>query len=191
MQDAVPVGSGAMAALIGLELSVAREVAAAAADGMVCTVANDNGAGQAVVSGDKAAVERAIELAKAKGAKRAVMLPVSAPFHSPLMAPAAEKMRDALADVPLKRPLVPLVANVVAGPLTDPDEIRRRLVEQVTAMVRWRESIGWLGRSGVSVFVELGAGKVLSGLAKRIVEGAETITVGAPDDVPPAVARLA
>jgi [acyl-carrier-protein] S-malonyltransferase len=191
MQDAVPVGSGAMAALIGLELSVAREVAAAAADGMVCTVANDNGAGQAVVSGDKAAVERAIELAKAKGAKRAVMLPVSAPFHSPLMAPAAEKMRDALAEVPLKRPLVPLVANVVAGPLTDPDEIRRRLVEQVTAMVRWRESIGWLGRSGVSVFVELGAGKVLSGLAKRIVEGAETIAVGAPDDVPSAVARLA
>jgi len=190
MQEAVPVGSGAMAALIGLDLDAAREVAAAAAQGMVCTVANDNGAGQAVVSGDKAAVERAVEIAKEKGAKRAVMLPVSAPFHSPLMAPAAEKMRAALAAVPLKAPAVPLVANVVAAPLTDPDEIRRRLVEQVTAMVRWRESIAWLGRAGVNLFVELGAGKVLSGLAKRIVDGAETIAVGAPADVPAAVAKL-
>src|SRR5436190_21525178 len=155
MQDAVPVGSGAMSALIGLDLDVAREVAAAAAQGGVCAVANDNGAGQAVVSGDKAAVERAVEIAKDRGAKRAVMLPVSAPFHSPLMAPAAEKMREALAAVRLKAPVVPLVANVLAAPLTDPEEIRRRLVEQVTAMVRWRESIAWLGRAGVNVFVEL------------------------------------
>jgi [acyl-carrier-protein] S-malonyltransferase len=190
MQAAVPVGSGAMAALIGLDVEAARDVAAAAADGMVCAVANDNGAGQAVVSGDKAAVERAVAIAKEKGAKRAVLLPVSAPFHSPLMAPAAAEMRDALGKVPLKAPSVPLIANVVAGPLTDPEEIRRRLVEQVTGMVRWRESIGWLGAAGVTMFVELGAGKVLSGLAKRIVEGAETIAVGTPDEIPAAVARL-
>jgi [acyl-carrier-protein] S-malonyltransferase len=190
MQAAVPVGTGAMAALIGLELDAAREVAAAAAEGMVCTVANDNGAGQAVVSGDKAAVERAVEIAKQRGAKRAILLTVSAPFHSPLMGPAAGKMRDALATVPLKAPAVPLVANVVAGPISDPEEIRRRLVEQVTGMVRWRESISWLGNAGVTVFVEIGAGKVLSGLAKRIVDGAETIAVGAPDDIAPAVARL-
>jgi [acyl-carrier-protein] S-malonyltransferase len=190
MQQAVPVGSGAMAALLGLDVDTARAVASAAAQGMVCAVANDNGAGQAVVSGDKAAVERAVEIAKTKGAKRAVMLPVSAPFHSPLMAPAAETMREALAGVPLKAPSVPLIANVVAGPVTDPEEIRRRLVEQVTGMVRWRESIAWLGKAGVTLFVELGAGKVLSGLAKRIVEGAETIAVGTPDDIAAAVARL-
>jgi [acyl-carrier-protein] S-malonyltransferase len=190
MQDAVPVGSGAMAALIGLDLEAAREVAAAAADGMICVVANDNGAGQAVVSGDKAAVERAVEIAKEKGAKRAVLLSVSAPFHSPLMAPAADKMREALAAVRLKPPVVPLVANVAAAPVTDPEEIRRRLVEQVTGMVRWRESIAWLGQAGVTVFVELGAGKVLSGLAKRIVDGAETVAVGTPGDIAPAVARL-
>ena len=191
MQQAVAVGSGAMAALIGLDLETARAVAAEAAGSMVCVVANDNGAGQVVVSGDKAAVERAVEIAKGKGAKRAVMLPVSAPFHSPLMGPAAEKMREALAAVALKPPSVPLVANVLAMPLTDPEEIRRRLVEQVTGMVRWRESVTWLGASGVTLFVEIGAGKVLSGLAKRIVEGAETLAVGSPDDVGPAVARLA
>jgi [acyl-carrier-protein] S-malonyltransferase len=190
MQAAVPVGSGAMAALIGLDLEAARAVAAAAADGMVCAVANDNGAGQAVVSGDKAAVERAVEIAKEKGAKRAVLLPVSAPFHSPLMAPAATEMREALKTVPLRAPSVPVVANVVAGPVTDPEEIRRRLVEQVTGMVRWRESISWLGQEGVTTFVELGAGKVLSGLAKRIVDGAETIAVGTPEDISPAVQRL-
>ncbi len=190
MQAAVPVGTGAMAALIGLELDAARAVAAEAAQGGIAVVANDNGAGQAVVSGDKAAVERAVEIAKGKGAKRAIMLTVSAPFHSPLMAPAAAKMQEALATVPLKAPSVPLVANVLATPITDPEEIRRRLVEQVTGMVRWRESIAWLGQAGVKVFVELGAGKVLSGLAKRIVDGAETIAVGTPDDIAPAVTRL-
>jgi [acyl-carrier-protein] S-malonyltransferase len=191
MQEAVPVGSGAMAALIGLDLDTAREVAALAAQGSVCAVANDNGAGQAVVSGDRAAVERAVEIAKAKGARRAVMLPVSAPFHSPLMAPAAAKMRDALASVALKAPSVPIVVNVLAAPVTDPEDIRRRLVEQVTGMVRWRESVAWLGTAGVTLFVEVGAGKVLSGLAKRIVDGVETLAVGGPDDVGPAVARLA
>jgi [acyl-carrier-protein] S-malonyltransferase len=129
-------------------------------------------------------------IARDKGAKRAVMLTVSAPFHSPLMTPAAEKMRAALAAVPLKAPSVPLVANVVAGPVTDPEEIRRKLVEQVTGMVRWRESVAWLGNAGVRVFVELGAGKVLSGLAKRIVDGVETFAVGTPDDVTVAVTRL-
>jgi [acyl-carrier-protein] S-malonyltransferase len=149
------------------------------------------GAGQVVVSGSRAAVERAVEIAKAKGAKRAILLPVSAPFHCALMAPAAKVMEEALRAVDMKAPAVPLVANVVAGPISDPDEIRRRLVEQVTSMVRWRESIAWLAGAGVGVFVEVGAGKVLSGLAKRIADGAETLTVGAPDDIDAAVARLA
>jgi [acyl-carrier-protein] S-malonyltransferase len=191
MQEAVPVGVGAMAALIGLDYAAAREVAKAAAAGEVCDVANDNGAGQVVVSGNRAAVERAVELAKAKGAKRAILLPVSAPFHCALMAPAAKVMEEALGAVELKAPAVPLVANVVAGPISDPSEIRRRLIEQVTSMVRWRESIAWLAGSGVDLFVEVGAGKVLSGLAKRIADGAETLTVGAPDDIDAAVARLA
>jgi [acyl-carrier-protein] S-malonyltransferase len=162
-----------------------------AAEGEVCDVANDNGAGQVVVSGNRAAVERALEIAKAKGAKRAILLPVSAPFHCALMAPAARVMDQALGTVTLARPAVPVVANVLAGPVSDPQEIHRRLVEQVTSMVRWRESISWLSDAGVTVFVELGAGKVLSGLAKRIAEGAETLTVGAPDDIDAATARLA
>jgi [acyl-carrier-protein] S-malonyltransferase len=191
MQEAVPVGAGAMAALIGLDYAAASEVATAAAEGEVCDVANDNGAGQVVVSGNRAAVERAVEIAKARGAKRAVLLPVSAPFHCALMAPAAKAMEEALRAVEMKAPVVPLVANVVAGPISDPDEIRRRLIEQVTSMVRWRESIAWLAGAGVGLFVEVGAGKVLSGLAKRIADGAETLTVGAPDDIDAAVARLA
>ena len=191
MPEAVPVGAGAMAALIGLDYAAASEVATAAAEGEVCDVANDNGAGQVVVSGSRAAVERAVEIAKAKGAKRAILLPVSAPFHCALMAPAAKVMEEALRAVEMKAPVVPLVANVVAGPISDPDEIRRRLIEQITSMVRWRESIAWLAGAGVGLFVEVGAGKVLSGLAKRIADGAETLTVGAPDDIDAAVARLA
>jgi [acyl-carrier-protein] S-malonyltransferase len=191
MQEAVPVGVGAMAALIGMDYDAAREVASAAAEGEVCDVANDNGAGQVVVSGNKAAVERALEIAKAKGAKRALLLPVSAPFHCALMAPAARVMDQALGTVTLAKPVVPVVANVLAGPVSDPAEIHRRLVEQVTSMVRWRESIAWLSGAGVTLFVELGAGKVLSGLAKRIAEGAETLTVGAPDDIDAATTRLA
>ncbi len=191
MQQAVPVGTGAMAALIGMEVDVAREVAAEAAGGDVCQVANDNGGGQVVVSGSKAAVERAVEIAKGKGARRAVLLPVSAPFHCALMEPAARAMEEALASVEIHPPMVPLVANVVAGPITDPAEIRKRLVEQVTGMVRWRESMTWLGGNGVTQFVEVGAGKVLSGLARRIVADAETLTVGTPADVDAAVAKLA
>ena len=191
MQQAVPVGTGAMAALLGIELEAAREVAAEAAQGEVCEAANDNGGGQVVISGAKAAVERALDIAKAKGAKRAILLPVSAPFHCALMAPAAKVMEAALAAVELAAPAVPLVANVLAAPIADPAEIRKRLVEQVTGMVRWRESMAWLGGAGMTTFVEVGAGKVLSGLAKRVVEGAETLSVGTPQDIDAAVAKLA
>jgi [acyl-carrier-protein] S-malonyltransferase len=191
MQSAVPVGAGAMAALIGLDLAAASDVAAAAAKGGgVCATANDNAPGQVVVSGDRAAVERAVELARAKGAKRAILLPVSAPFHCSLMAPAARAMEEALAGVKLRAPAPPLIANVVAVPVTDPDQIRRNLVDQVTATVRWRESVAWLGRAGVALFVEIGAGRVLSGLVKRIVEGCETLSVGTPDEVETLLARL-
>ena len=191
MQAAVPVGAGAMAALIGLDFEAARAVAAEAAAGEVCGVANDNGGGQIVISGAKAAIDRAVDLAKAKGARRAILLPVSAPFHCALMAPAAKVMAAALAEVALQPPAVPLVANVVAGPINDPEEIRRRLVEQVTGMVRWRESIAWLAGAGVGLFVEIGAGKVLSGLAKRIADGVETLSIGTPDDIAAATAKLA
>jgi [acyl-carrier-protein] S-malonyltransferase len=191
MQDAVPVGTGAMAALLGMELDAAREVAAEAAQGQVCQVANDNGRGQVVISGDKAAIDRAIEIAKTKGARRAVLLPVSAPFHCALMAPAAKVMEGALAGVAIQPPSVPLVANVIAGPISEPNGIRARLVEQVTGMVRWRESMTWMGANGVTTFVEVGAGKVLTGLARRIVEGAETLTVGTPEEVDAAAAKLA
>lgn len=190
MQKAVAVGAGAMAALIGPDLAAVSEIANEAADGQICDVANDNGAGQVVVSGDRAAVERAVELAKARGAKRAILLPVSAPFHCTLMAPAAEAMEEALGSVEVAKPVVPLVANVEAGPITDPDEIRRCLVEQVTSMVRWRESMTWLANSGVDLFVEIGSGKVLSGLARRIVSGTDTLTIGAPDDIDAAMARF-
>ncbi len=191
MQAAVPVGVGAMAALIGLDLDQARAVATEAAAGEICEAANDNGGGQVVISGHKAAIERALEIAKAKGAKRAILLPVSAPFHCALMAPAADAMAAALADAEIRAPAVPLVANVVARPITDPAEIRRALVAQVTGMVRWRESIAWLAGAGTTLFVEIGAGKVLSGLAKRIAEGAETLAVGTPADFDAAVAKLA
>jgi [acyl-carrier-protein] S-malonyltransferase len=183
MQKAVPVGTGAMAALIGLQLEEVAAVAAEAAQGQVCQAANDNGGGQVVVSGDKAAVERAVEIAKAKGAKRAIILPVSAPFHCALMQPAADVMALALAAVTVKAPVVPVVANVLAKPISDPAEIVRHLVEQVTGTVRWRECVVFMAGEGVTAFYELGSGKVLSGLVKRIAEGANGIAVGAPTDV--------
>lgn len=183
MQKAVPVGVGAMAALLGLDFDQAEAVAAEAAQGQVCQAANDNGGGQVVVSGDKMAVERAIEIAKAKGAKRAMMLPVSAPFHCALMQPAADAMAEALAAVAIKPPVVPVVANVLAKPINDPQEIVRRLVEQVTGTVRWRESVAFMAANGVTTFYEIGAGKVLSGLVKRIADGATGVAVGTPEDV--------
>ncbi|WP_315704210.1 MULTISPECIES: ACP S-malonyltransferase [unclassified Bradyrhizobium] len=183
MQKAVPVGVGAMAALLGLEYEVAVAVAAEAAQGEVCQAANDNGAGQVVVSGNKAAVDRAVEIARARGAKRAMLLPVSAPFHCKLMQPAAEVMAEALSKVTIHKPVSPLVSNVLASPISDPDEIRRRLVEQVTGTVRWRESIAYMSAQGVTRFFEIGAGKVLSGLVKRIADGAVGIAVGGPADI--------
>lgn len=183
MQKAVPVGVGAMAALIGLEFDAAAAVAANAAQGQVCQAANDNGAGQVVVSGDKAAVERAVEIAKTKGAKRAMLLPVSAPFHCALMQPAADAMAQALAAVNVKPPVVPVVANVTARPLSAPAEITRALVAQVTGTVRWRESVAFMAGAGVTQFYEIGAGKVLSGLIKRIAEGASASAVGSPEDI--------
>jgi [acyl-carrier-protein] S-malonyltransferase len=158
-------------------------VANEAAQGQVCQAANDNGGGQVVVSGDKAAVERALEIAKTRGAKRAMLLPVSAPFHCALMQPAAQVMARALADVAIKPPASPLVSNVLAAPISDPDEIRRRLVEQVTGTVRWRESVAYMASQGVVRFFEIGAGKVLSGLVKRIAEGAIGTPVGGPGDI--------
>src|SRR6201998_3408217 len=191
MQKAVPVGVGAMAALLGLDYEVAVAVANEAAQGQVCQAANDNGGGQVVVSGDKAAVERALEIAKTKGAKRAMLLPVSAPFHCRLMQPAAAAMAQALAGVAIKPPAAPVVSNVLASPITDPDEIRRRLVEQVTGPGRWRESVAYMGGHGVNRFFEIGAGKVLSGLVKRIAEGAVGVPVGGPNDIAAAKAALA
>lgn len=183
MQKAVPVGVGAMAALIGLEYDAAAAVAAEAAQGQVCQAANDNGGGQVVVSGDKAAVERAVEIAKAKGAKRAMLLPVSAPFHCALMAPAAGVMAEALAKVSVKAPVVPVVSNVLAKAVQDPAEIVKALVAQVTGTVRWRESVAYMAQQGVTQFYEIGAGKVLSGLIKRIADGATGSAIGTPDDV--------
>ncbi|MGI8525096.1 MAG: ACP S-malonyltransferase [Pseudolabrys sp.] len=183
MQKAVPVGTGAMAALLGLELEAAVASAAEAAQGQVCQVANDNGGGQVVVSGDRAAVERANEIAKAKGAKRAMMLTVSAPFHCALMQPAADVMAQALGAVNVKAPVVPLVANVAATAVSDPAEIVRLLVRQVTGTVRWRECITFMAGQGVTKFYEIGAGKVLSGLVKRIADGATGTSIGTPDDV--------
>ncbi len=183
MQRAVPVGEGAMAALLGLDLEAAREVAAEAANGEVCTAANDNAPGQVVVSGARAAVEAALGIAKRRGAKRAVLLPVSAPFHCQLMKPAAEAMELALAEVRIAPPTVPLVANVTAAPVTDPETIRRLLVEQVTGVVRWRESVLAMRDAGADELVELGAGKVLSGLAKRIDKSLGARSVGTPADI--------
>ncbi len=191
MQAAVPVGQGAMAALLGLDLEVAQEVAAEAAQGDVCQAANDNGPGQVVISGSRAAVERALQIAKTRGGKRALLLPVSAPFHCALMQPAADAMAVALGNAEMKAPAVPVVANVLASAISDPDEIRTRLVEQVTGAVRWRESIQWLRAQGVTTFVEIGAGKVLSGLVKRIAKDAEAISIGDPADVTTFAARFA
>lgn len=183
MQNAVPVGQGGMAALLGLDFEDARKVAEEAAQGEVCQAANDNAPGQVVVSGHMAAVERAVEIAKARGAKRAMMLSVSAPFHCALMAPAADAMAEALAGADIVAPKVPLVANVLAAPITDPAEIRNRLVEQVTGTVRWRESMGWLTANGVTTFVEVGSGKVLSGMMKRIERSATAQPVNSPADI--------
>jgi [acyl-carrier-protein] S-malonyltransferase len=183
MQKAVPVGVGAMAALLGLDYDAAVAVAAEAAQGEVCQAANDNGGGQVVVSGNKAAVERALEIAKAKGAKRAMLLPVSAPFHCALMLPAAEVMAEALSKVQVKTPVVPVVSNVKASALDDPAEIVKALVAQVTGTVRWRESVTFMAAQGVGTFYEIGAGKVLSGLVKRIADGATGTAIGTPDDV--------
>jgi len=183
MQNAVPVGQGAMAALLGLEYDAALEVAREAAQGEVCDAANDNGGAQVVVSGHKSAVERAVAIAQTKGAKRAVMLAVSAPFHCALMRPAADAMREALAGVTVNAPVVPVVANVEAGPVTDPPAIRDALVRQVTGTVRWRESVAFMARQGVDSFYEVGAGKVLTGLVKRIAAGASGAAIGTPEDV--------
>jgi [acyl-carrier-protein] S-malonyltransferase len=183
MQKAVPVGVGAMAALLGLDYEAAVVVASEAAQGQVCEAANDNGGGQVVVSGDKAAVDRAVEIAKTKGAKRAMLLPVSAPFHCRLMQPAADAMAKALSEVAINKPASPLVSNVLASAISDPDEIRRRLVEQVTGTVRWRESVAYMASHGVTRFLEIGAGKVLSGLVKRIADGAIGVSVGGPGDI--------
>ena len=183
MQQAVPVGVGAMAALLGLDFETAAAVAAEAAQGQVCQAANDNGGGQVVVSGDKAAVERAVELAKLRGAKRAMMLTVSAPFHCALMQPAADLMAKALAAVEVRAPNVPVVANVTARPVAEACEIIRCLIAQVTGTVRWRESVAFMAQAGVKTFYEVGAGKVLSGLVKRIADGASGMAVGTPEDI--------
>jgi [acyl-carrier-protein] S-malonyltransferase len=183
MQQAVPVGVGAMAALLGLDYAPVKEIAAEAGVAEVCAAANDNAPGQVVVSGHKAAVERAMEIAAKRGARRAMLLPVSAPFHCALMAPAAEVMREALAAVVVNKPVVPLVANVLASPISDPDEIRARLVEQVTGTVRWRESVAFMAGQGVTKLYEIGTGKVLSGLARRIADGVDTPSVGTCEEI--------
>lgn len=183
MQAAVPVGEGAMAAIIGLDQSDVEAACAEAATGSVCQIANDNGGGQLVISGARPAVEHAARICTEKGAKRALMLPVSAPFHSALMQPAADAMREALAGVRKKAPCVPVVANVVVAPLTDPDEIAARLVEQVTGRVRWRETVEWFAANGVTTLYEVGSGKVLSGLARRIDRSLATVNIGGPADI--------
>jgi [acyl-carrier-protein] S-malonyltransferase len=190
MQSATPVGIGAMAALLGLDFATASAVAAEAAQGDVCQAANDNSDGQVVVSGHKAAVERSLEIAKAKGAKRAILLPVSAPFHCALMQPAADVMADALSRVEMKAPAVPVVANVGAAPLSDPADIRASLVAQVTGTVRWRECVAFMAASGITRFYEIGAGKVLTGLSKKNALEATASAVGTPDDIAAAAATL-
>ena len=190
MQAAVPVGQGAMAALLGVGKEVAEKLAAAAAEGEVCQLANDNEPTQAVISGAKTAIDRAAKLAKEHGVRRFVPLNVSAPFHCALMQPAADAMAEALATTTVNPPAVPLIANVTAAPITEPAEIKRRLVEQVTGTVRWRESVAAMAASGVTDIVELGAGKVLAGLAKRIVPALNAISVGTPAEVDAALAVL-
>jgi [acyl-carrier-protein] S-malonyltransferase len=191
MQAAVPVGEGAMAAIIGLEQEDVEAACAEAGKGSVCQIANDNGGGQLVISGALPAVEHAARICTEKGAKRALMLPVSAPFHSALMQPAADAMRAALAEVEKRPPVVPVVANVTVTPLTDPDEIAARLVEQVTGRVRWRETVEWFAANGVTTLYEIGAGKVLSGLARRIDRNIATANVGVAGDIDAALAALA
>lgn len=188
MQEAVPVGVGAMAALLGLDFDAVRAVAAEAAQGEVCEAANDNDPGQVVVSGHKAAVERAVELAKEKGARRAVLLPVSAPFHCALMAPAAEVMTEALEGVEIAAPRVPVIANVAAGPVSDPAQIRSLLIQQITGSVRWRESVAWMSANGVTEVWEIGAGKALIGMVRRIDRGIATQAIGTSADVGKALA---
>ena len=183
MQTAVPVGQGAMAALLGLDLEIAAEIAREAGQGEVCDVANDNGPGQVVVSGHRSAVERAVAIAQTRGAKRAILLPVSAPFHCALMSPAVEAMRAALAEVEIKPPVVPIVANTEARAITTPEAIRSALVRQVTETVRWRESVAHMADEGIQAFYELGSGKVLTGLIKRIAAGASVAAIGTPDDI--------
>lgn len=190
MQAAVPVGEGAMAALLGLDFETAAEVAAEAAEGEVCQAANDNDPAQVVVSGHRGAVERAVEIAKGRGARRAMLLPVSAPFHSALMEPAARVMAEALDDVDIAEPLVPLVANVCAEAVSDPATIRSLLVEQVTGSVRWRESVSWMGAHGVTEVWEIGPGKALSGMVRRIAKEMETRQVGQPEEVRAAAESL-
>ena len=190
MQAATPVGTGAMAALLGLDFATASAVAAEAAQGDVCQAANDNSDGQVVISGHKAAVDRALEIAKAKGAKRAILLTVSAPFHCALMQPAADAMAEALANAEMQPPVVPVFANVVAAPLSDPAMIRQKLVAQVTGTVRWRECVAAMTASGVNVFVEVGAGKVLTGLAKKNAPDARAFAAGTPEDIAAAAAQL-
>ena len=183
MQKAVPAGEGAMAAIIGLEHSDVEAVCVAAAQGQVCQIANDNGGGQLVISGSKGAVERAAALCTEKGAKRAIMLPVSAPFHSALMAPAADAMRDALAAVQKNAPVIPVLSNVTVTPTSDPQEIAARLVTQVTGQVRWRETVEWFASNGVTTLVEIGSGKVLTGLARRISKDVNTVAINSLDDI--------
>ncbi|HUK07286.1 MAG TPA: ACP S-malonyltransferase [Stellaceae bacterium] len=183
MQRAVPVGEGAMAALLGVELQTAREIAEAAREGEVCDTANDNGGGQVVISGARSAVERALKIAAERGARRSIMLPVSAPFHCALMAPAAREMEEALASVQLRPPAVPLIANVTAAPVDDPETIRRLLVEQVTGLVRWRESVIAMKAQGVDTVAEIGGGRVLAGLVKRIDRELQTLSVGTPAEI--------
>jgi [acyl-carrier-protein] S-malonyltransferase len=190
MQAAVPLGVGAMAALLGADVAKAQALADVAAEGEVCTVANDNDPTQVVISGHRDAIERAVALVKEHGIKRGVLLPVSAPFHCPLMQPAADAMAEALAAVTIKAPASPLVSNVLASAITDPDEIRKRLVEQVTGTVRWRESVAYMAANGVTHFIEIGAGKVLSGLVKRIADGAIGVAVGGPNDIQAATDAL-
>jgi [acyl-carrier-protein] S-malonyltransferase len=190
MQDAVPVGIGAMAAILGLDFEDVKAIAAAASTKEICAAANDNSPGQVVVSGHKGAVEAAIALAQERGAKRAILLPVSAPFHCQLMQPAADKMAEALAQAAIRAPAVPVVANVTAQAESDPDTIRRLLVEQITGVVRWRESVQWMKAQGVSEMVELGAGKVLAGLARRIDGDIAASSIGTPQQVEELVAKL-
>ena len=191
MQSAVPVGEGAMAAIIGLEQDQVEAACAEAAQGAVCQIANDNGGGQLVISGSKAAVERAAKICSDKGARRALMLQVSAPFHSALMQPAAEAMREALAGVRKHAPVVPVVSNVSVSPSTDPETIAARLVEQVTGQVRWRETVEWFGANGVTTLYEVGAGKVLSGLARRINREIAVASIGTPAEVDAALSAFA